>query len=1569
MNDPSPIAIVGLGGLFPGAPDLDTFWRNLVAKVDAIRQVDSGRWILDPQDAYADQLAPDKTYSTRCGLVDGFSFDPACYDVNADLLRCLDPLYQMVLHAGKGAFDDGVTHSVDRDRVGVILAAIALPTDGSSAITREILGRSFESRLFAENPPNLASPFSETCPWNSWVTALPAALLAGALGLRGSTFTLDAACASSLYAIHLACEELRAGRADAMLTGGVSRPECLYTQMGFSQLRALSPSGRCSPFDARADGLVVGEGAGVLLLKRLDDALRDNDRIYGVIQGIGLSNDLAGSLLAADSEGQVRAMRSAYQQAACLPTDVDLIECHGTGTPLGDAVEINSLKTLWEGADVSSGQCPIGSVKSMIGHLLTAAGAASLIKVLLAMQHQQLPPSANFETPAPGLGLEASPFRVQTCSAPWQPRNDHTPRRAAVSAFGFGGINAHLLVEQWDASVGITDSRANGSSSQTITTVANAPPTISATHQPEPVAIVGMDTHVGTAASLREFQELIFRGESIITPRPADRWRGANALAAKYLHRTDLPGAYIDSVAVPVGRFRLPPNEIRETLPQHLLMLQVAAGAIEDAAMTSDQRRTDVGAIIGISLDLNTTNFHHRWSLLNQASHWAARLGLDMSEQALADWVIELRDQSGPALTAGHVLGSLGSIIASRIAREFHFGGPSFAVSSQEASGIRALEIGVRALQRGEMNAALVGAVDLPGDVRTVLATHALRPYSTSGEPRPFDASADGTALGEGVVALVLKRLSDAVEAGDRIYGVVRGIGTAGGTTTDEPHPTKRSYRLALERAYDDAGVDAEGVGYLETHGSGDPEEDRVEAQALADYFANRDGASRAVGSVKPNVGHAGAAAGLISVAKTAICLYQEMIPPLRGFQKLRPDLDWHHDKFYVPREAQNWLQDRAAGPRRAGVTAMSLDGNCAHVVMEAVDQQTDATAIERRQPLGARREALFIVEANDDAGLISELVEFHGFLKESSGHLERLARDWYRRKAGGPSAALAVAMVANHHHDLKDKIGLASQALQANPSESFDGRRGIHYCPHPLGPTGKIAFVFPGSGNHYVGMGRGIGTHWPEVLRDLNEHTHRLRSAMMPQSYVPHRLDWGPSWRADATRRIENNMLAMIFGQVTHGIVMSNLIRRFGVQAESVIGYSLGETAGLFALGAWRDRDEMYDRMIKSSLFQTDLTGPCNAARQSRQLKSDESVDWHVVVVNRPAEEVRWALEGIQRAYLLIVNAPDECVVGGDRQDVEKVIEILHCEAVPVIGASTVHCEIVQYVESAYRDLHRLPTTSPPGVKFYSSAWARPYDLNGDSAASSITAQAIHGFDFPATINRAYDHGSRLFLEMGPQASCSRMIGKILADRPHLAAPLASRVKMTCRPCFTCSPRWQRTVCRSTWNSFTAPIPTSWITRIQNRRIPPGRTSSFAPVAPRLIRNFPTRRPSRRRSSRFRLDPRLCVKVPFMLLDLPLRFIPFRQENLLPPPRLSSRTNTPWPDSPKRSYGPAKPTQAPTILFSGFQRRRSPASAQRSSCSPVCSTRYPPHQMNRCPPVSWPTFPPQPKHQKHRSH
>jgi PfaB family protein len=1374
MTVKPPIAVVAIAGVFPDAPDVETFWRNIHGKVDTCREVPPERWVAPPAAMVSPSPQPDRALTRRACLVDPLPLDPVGLDLDPDLLAALDPLYHLVLGAGRDAFAQCRYAALDRERIGTILAAIVLPTDAASRISWELLGRPLETRLFGQAA--VPAAIDRPACLAGRVAGLPAALLARALHLGGGSYTLDAACASSLFAVKLACDALQTYRADAMLAGGVSRPDCLYTQVGFSQLRALSPSGRCAPFDRSADGLVVGEGAGILVLKRLADAVAHGDRIHAVIRGIGLSNDIGGSLLAPAGEGQLRAMRDAYAAAGWLPDAVDLIECHGAGTPVGDATEVRSLASLWGGLAWQPQQCTIGSVKSMIGHLLTAAGAAGAIKTLLALRHRTLPPSLHFSAAPAQSPLIDGPFRVQTDPADWERRASGQPRRAAVSAFGFGGINAHILLEEFidpDPAVPPPPRTARAA----VETPVSARP---------PVAIVGMQTIFGGLEGLRAFQEAVFTGATAIAPRPPQRWKGAEAVATGLLGNAGSRGAFLTDLAVGVGEFRIAPNEIADLLPQQLLMLRAAAGAMRAAGFDGRPERPRMGAVIGIDFDYAATDFHLRWHLLQAAAVWNDRYRLDLDAQALARWQAALADACGPPLTAVRTLGALGGIVASRIAREFRLGGPTFTVSADAAAGMRALEIGVRALQQGELDAVLVGAVDIGADVRRLVERHGIRPLGAGGAVRPFDRRADGSLPGEGAVALVLKPLDQAVADGDRVYAVVGGIGAADGDADAAGLPSAATYCRSLERALGDGGTSPAVVSYLEAHGSGDPAEDALESAALHRFFQQpgheAGPAACAVGSLKPIVGHTGAAAGLAGVVKAALCLHHEVIPPLPGFSE-PADARWHDGPFHFPAFAQYWVRDRRDGPRRALVAAMTVEGGCMHVLLEALDPSPAGAAQKKpharcRQPIGELPYGFFTVSGSDhdelSAGL--ERLEAHVGNPGAAATIESLARSWHQAAPPDTPAALGVALIAGSRDRLRHWIAEARRAVRDAAAVRCNGPEGVCFTPAPLGPGGAVAFVYPGSGNHFLGMGRAIGMRWPEVLRRMDAATAQLKSQMLPDCILPRRTAWGPGWEEAARAHLTAEPLQMIFGQVMHGGLMTTLVRQFIAAPDAAIGYSLGESAALFALGAWPDRGQMLKRMAATDLFSTQLTGPCHAARRAWRIPADQPFAWTVAVVDRAAETVRPAVARRPRARLLIVNTPEECVIGGDRQAVQAVIAELGCNAFFLDGVVTVHCDAAEPVRQAYRDLHLFPTTAPPGIRFYSCATGRALELTAESAADAILAQALNGFDFTATIQRAYADGLRIFIEMGPQASCTRMIGRILADRPHLAIPASVR-------------------------------------------------------------------------------------------------------------------------------------------------------------------------------------------------
>jgi PfaB family protein len=1335
---PFSIAIVGIGGVFPGATDPDQFWENIISAKDLAREPPPGRWSPGLDKVYNAAPATDKVYSRRACFVDEFTPDLNGLNIDTAFVNKLDPMFGLLLHAGRQAWNDTNTANLDRQRTGIIIGNIALPTESSSRLAEELLAEVFESQLFGK------AGFltrSTTSPINRYVAGLPAAILARALGLGGSSFTLDAACASSLYSIKYAIEELQSGRANAMLCGGLSRPDSLYTQMGFSSLGALSASGRCAPFDQKADGLVVGEGCGIVVLKRLDDALRDHDHIYATIAGTGLSNDIRGNLMLPDSEGQLRAMRAAYAQAGWQPHDIDLIECHGTGTPTGDKTEYQSMRTLW-GEDYSGGHnCVIGSVKSNVGHLLTAAGSAGLIKVLMAIKHKQLPPTANFDHAASGIDMANSPFVVLNRPRDWQARADGLPRRAAVSAFGFGGINAHVLLQEWQPQQTVKKSSAQNKSK-------NKPFPIS--EKPEAVAIVGIDTHFGPWNGLQAFRQRVLGEDHDVNATAADNRWGIKTLSA-------LPGYTIDKIEIPFGRFRIPPRELQEMLPQQLLMLQVAANALEDAGLSdlAEQERVDMGVFIGIALDLNTTNFHLRWSVEYKARHWAKQLGLDANDPAVQKWIAALRESISPALTANRTMGALGGIVASRIARAFNLGGPGFTISSEETSGLHALETAVRTLQRGELNIAIAGAVDLTGDVRAVAGQHACKPYAADGNSVPFDQITSGSIIGEGAVALVLKREEDAIRDGDRIYALITGASAATGGSADTLLPSIGSYKSSVMLACADAGIDPDSVSYIETHGSGNGSEDSLEAQALSELFV-QEAVPIKLGSTSADIGHTGAAGGLASIAKTSLCLYHHITPPLRNSRVSQSILS-SQQQISLPDSAQYWLRDRVDGPRRALVSSFGIGGTSAHVILEQAQASAmnDTAAVFPGLTSGCT-DTLFSIEGNSRSELEAALHQLDALaVKYRQDGINRIAQQWFSVSGQNPDHKRAISLLAADPRQLAELTAQARQVL-AGGREVITER--LCFTDAPLGNIGQLAFVYPGSGNHFAGMGRDIACQWPQILERLDQENDQLAA----------QFAHGRFWQNN--NQAELNHEQVIFGQVWLGTLISDVISSFAVKPDAIIGYSLGETAGLFATRTWTDRDLMLARIQQSSLFKTELAGPCNAARQAWGLSDYVQVDWCVGVINCAADKVSARISQLPWVYLLIINTPDECVIGGNRIAVESLIEELNCSFYAIDTITTVHCELAKPVQQAYRDLHLYPTNPPSGVRFYSGILGRAYEVTTDSAADSITGQAINAFDFTRVINSAYQDGVRLFIEMGPGNSCTRMIDRILQDRPHAA-------------------------------------------------------------------------------------------------------------------------------------------------------------------------------------------------------
>ncbi len=449
-----------MAGIFPKASNVRRFWENILNRVDAIREVSPERWA--PEHHFnEDRLARETVYSKWGAFLDEIRFDPFKWRIPPATLKSIEPAQLLSLEVAWQAFQDaGFDHRpFPRERTSVIFA-VAGPHD----LGMEYLARTMMPHYLAKAPglsnevvdKVLVELRSQLAEWTEdsfpgFLGNVVAGRIANRLDLGGTNYVVDAACASSLAAVHAGIAQLRLGWSDVALIGTVDGSNNLFCYQCFSKTHALSPGGHSRTFDDAADGIGLGEAVAAVVLKRLSDAERDGDKIYAVIKGIGSSSDGNNrSLTAPHPPGQVMALRRAYEDADVDPATVTLIEAHGTGTAVGDRSEILSLNEAFSAFNTVRQGVAVGSIKSMIGHTKTAAGLVGIIKTALALRHQVLPPTIGVDTPNRQIDFASSPFYVNSQTRPWLKEFSDVPRRAGVSAFGFGGTNFHVVMEEYD---------------------------------------------------------------------------------------------------------------------------------------------------------------------------------------------------------------------------------------------------------------------------------------------------------------------------------------------------------------------------------------------------------------------------------------------------------------------------------------------------------------------------------------------------------------------------------------------------------------------------------------------------------------------------------------------------------------------------------------------------------------------------------------------------------------------------------------------------------------------------------------------------------------------------------------------------------------------------------------------------------------------------------------------------------------------------------------------------------------------------------------------------------------
>ncbi|MEL0610411.1 phosphopantetheine-binding protein [Vibrio echinoideorum] len=455
-----PVAIVGMASMFANSRYLNKFWDLISEKIDAITEVPDTHW--RPEDYYdADRTTPDKSYCKRGGFIPEVDFNPMEFGLPPNILELTDTSQLLSLIVAKEVLEDAkLPEGYDRDKIGITLGVGGGQKIAQSLNARlqyPVLKKVFKSSgINDEDSEMLIKKFQDQyIHWeeNSFPGSLGNVIsgrIANRFDLGGINCVVDAACAGSLAAMRMALSELVEGRSEMMITGGVCTDNSPTMYMSFSKTPAFTTNETIQPFDIDSKGMMIGEGIGMVALKRLEDAERDGDRIYSVIKGVGSSSDgKFKSIYAPRPEGQAKALKRAYDDAGFAPHTLGLLEAHGTGTAAGDVAEFGGLNSVFSEDNEQKQHIALGSVKSQIGHTKSTAGTAGLIKAALALHHKVLPPTINVSAPNPKLDIENSPFYLNTQTRPWMRRVDGTPRRAGISSFGFGGTNFHVVMEEY----------------------------------------------------------------------------------------------------------------------------------------------------------------------------------------------------------------------------------------------------------------------------------------------------------------------------------------------------------------------------------------------------------------------------------------------------------------------------------------------------------------------------------------------------------------------------------------------------------------------------------------------------------------------------------------------------------------------------------------------------------------------------------------------------------------------------------------------------------------------------------------------------------------------------------------------------------------------------------------------------------------------------------------------------------------------------------------------------------------------------------------------------------------
>ncbi len=1173
-----PLAVVGMDCRLPGAIGLAGYEQLLFDGRQGFTEMPASRF---DRALYFDSRKgqPGKSYTALGGCVDELPLsnavrellpdDPAQFD--SVHLNFASVAYQAWRQAGLGIRDPQwkrtgvyVGHSGATRLGGCLNFATSVDegldflqdVDGFRKLPSEIRNRIVQEvarKIRSSRPRRDAGRIPR---FNAYTAASLPALM---LGLEGPRIVCDAACASSLFAMQQAAMAIQQGEIDAAIVGGATT-NGVDNLILFSQSQACSESGS-RPFDQGANGLISSEGYAALVVMPVATALQHQLPILGVITGLGTASDGRGkSLWAPRAEGQQLAIRRAYSQDR--PLQIDYLEAHATSTQLGDATELHAVQSLLEGSRPDSVPLLIGSAKSNLGHTLETAGVAGLIKILLAIRRGELPKSVGYERPNQNFDWQNGSIRVVDRNRPWVP---HGPaRRSAVSAFGIGGLNAHVSVQE--PTKNLKD-----------LAVRQSPPVR------ERIAIVGRGVVLPGAHQINDFRKLLKSGHSVIGPAPADRWRPGTGIsrspARQPFTSPTNQGGYIRDYVFDAQPYRIPPKQVKQSNPIQMMLLDAVSQAIQERdGGTWKVNRERTGVVVGTIFG---GDFGTQLQLGLRLPELSRELAIRLREQGLDQAQIDqiLKDYRQQVLAARPALldetGSFtASTLASRIAKTFDLMGGACAIDVDNASGLAGVRLALDQLRCGHWDVAICGAADRSMDLMKFEQLDLQNRLVRSGQVDEIPEDVKQILPGEGVVVLMLQRLSDALAAGVKILGIIDDV-----EMTSEPIESPAPEDAALVRqigylagAQSLVRIVKQTVCWEET--APDRNEDCATQQDVVQITSTtEDELTYQVQCSSPASAHRNASLSEVNRAASS---------------------------------KMNGARNRAEASSKPVVTLKTLSTpECVSPVISQVELQRNghSTGLETSATL----QRIFRFEEASAAALISRLEQ----VLAAHGKIESpLARF-------GKTQGLRLAVLAESPAQLSTRLAAVVKQLKTGRDVGvFESERAILW--QTRNHAVRTAWVFPGQGAQYSGVPAGI-------LSDAaaQQELQRFDKELVRQGLDPlfPRLEAGEI----ETQDIWWNQI-WVLGL---GLALSATLKQHADRPDVVLGHSFGEYTALVNAGVISVAQAI--RMVKARTNSVTTT-----VRESGQLISvrgtpslvdgvlrKAGVDYQVTHYNAPEQTV----------------------------------------------------------------------------------------------------------------------------------------------------------------------------------------------------------------------------------------------------------------------------------------------------------------------------------------------------------